>query len=154
MLLFSQRLKYLNQSALLYNPISEVIYVLAYPLVLLFKACKITPNVVSILSLFLTILAFISLCFNNLPAYILLWFFAYLLDYADGTLARMTNNVGKSALRVDHICDIVKITLLLLGFGLFFNTTAIWILSFLSSSTFLFYTILNHDIKFLSKRNV
>ena len=33
--------------------------------------------------------------------------FSFLFDFADGTLARMTNNIGKTALRVDHAFDLL-----------------------------------------------
>ena len=97
------------------------------------------------------LLAFISLIKNNLYGFISFWFFSYILDYADGTLARMTNSVGKTALRYDHISDLLKISLIFLGFGLYYNDHAIWILTFSSAVFYLFYTVLNHQLSFIQK---
>ena len=35
--------------------------------------------------------------------------------------------------------------MILLGFGIFYNLSTVWILCFLSSSLFLFYSLLNHE---------
>ena len=79
------------------------------------------------------------------------WFLALLLDFSDGTLARMTDQVGKSALRVDHISDLFKISTIFLGFAMFFNDPMMWVLCFLSSTSYLFYTVLNHELAWVTR---
>jgi phosphatidylglycerophosphate synthase len=128
------------------NFISEIIYKISYPFALLFKRFGFTPNKVTFFSFFFTLFAFYSLFNKNIYFFTLFWSFAYIFDFVDGTLARMTNNIGNKALRIDHISDLVKITIIFLGFGFYFDTKQIWILVFISSTLYLFYTVLNHEL--------
>jgi phosphatidylglycerophosphate synthase len=128
------------------NFILEIIYKTSYPFALLFKRLGFSPNKVTFLSFFFTLFAFYSLFNKNIYFFFFFWSFAYIFDFADGTLARMTNNIGNKALRIDHISDLVKITIIFLGFGFYFDTKQIWILVFISSNLYLFYTVLNHEL--------
>jgi len=128
------------------NFILKVIYKISYPFALLFKRLGFSPNKVTFFSFFLTLFAFYSLFNKNIYFFLFFWSFAYIFDFADGTLARMTNNIGNKALRIDHISDLVKITIIFLGFGFYFDTKQIWILVFISSNLYLFYTVLNHEL--------
>ena len=128
------------------NFILKIIYKISYPFALLFKRLGFSPNKVTCFSFFLTLFAFYSLFNKNIYFFLFFWSFAYIFDFADGTLARMTNNIGNKALRIDHISDLVKITIIFLGFGFYFDTKQIWILVFISSNLYLFYTVLNHEL--------
>jgi phosphatidylglycerophosphate synthase len=138
-------LKYANKSAL-NNPLQYVLYAIAFPIALFFKKSRITPNQLTLLSILFTILAFACLIANDLLWFLVFWSSAYILDYTDGTLARMTKKIGNSALRIDHVCDQLKILLIFLGFGIYYSNPDIWILCFLSSTLFLFYSLINHEL--------
>ena len=124
---------------------------LAYTLATIAKKLSLTPNGLTLISFAFALLAFASLVKKNLCSFVALWFIAYILDYVDGTLARMTNSKGKTALRYDHISDLLKITLIFLGFGLYYDNQVIWILTFISATLYLFYTVLNHELNMVQK---
>ena len=138
-------LKYSNRDAL-HNPFQICLYAIAYPIAVIFKTIRFSPNLVTIISTIFAILAFVSLTKGNLLLFCIFWGISYLLDYTDGTLARLTNNIGKSALRIDHISDQLKIIMIFLGFGIYYDCKEFWILTFLSSAIFLFYSFLNHEL--------
>ena len=144
-------LKFSNRDLTGINPIQKLLYILAYPIAKISSKFGLTPNILTLISFIFTIFAFISLVKNYLLSFISFWFVAFILDYADGTLARMTNSKGKTALEYDHISDLLKISLIFLGFGLYYENQLIWILTFSSAALFLFYTILNHELDFVLK---
>ena len=123
-------LKYSNRDAL-HNPFQILLYAFAYPIAIIFKRIGFSPNLVTIISTLFAILAFVSLIKSNLILFNIFWGNSFLLDYTDGTLARLTNKVGKSALRIDHVSDQLKIILIFLGFGIYYDCKEIWILTFI-----------------------
>ena len=149
----SKHLKFSNKNAIFGNPIQKLLYILGYLFALIAKRFGLSPNGLTLISFICTSLAFVGLVKNNVYSFVALWFIAYILDYADGTLSRMTNSKGKTALRYDHISDLLKISLIFLGFGLYYNNQVIWILTFSSATLYLFYTILNHELKLVQKLN-
>ena len=100
-------LKFSNSDLTGINPIQKLLYILAYPIAKISSKFGLTPNILTLISFIFTILAFISLVKNYLLSFISFWFVAFILDYADGTLARMTNSKGKTALEYDHISDLL-----------------------------------------------
>ena len=52
----------------------------------------------------------------------------------------------KSILRIDHMSDLLKISFILLGIAIYYDNQIVWTLTFITSSSYLFYTILNHDL--------
>ena len=149
-----RNLPHINQSSVADNPLAAILYLIAYPFALIFKKLGIKPNLVSLISFVLTLCAVASSCIENIYLYSLFWVFSFLFDFADGTLARMTNNIGKTALRVDHTFDLFKFSTLFFGFGIHFNSLTIWTLSFFSLAGYLLYTIFNHEVRFYSKLNL
>ena len=139
-------IKFANKKAIANNPIQKLLYLVAYPITIISKTLGLTPNGVTLISCIFTLLAFGALVFNNLFSFLLFWFIAYVLDYVDGTLARMTNSKGKTALNIDHISDLLKISLIFLGFALYYNNQIIWVLTFIASVSYLIYTVLNHEL--------
>ena len=112
-------LDYVNKLVVENNPISIAMYILEYYVAFSAAKLKITFDQLTWFSLILTTFSIISL-------YLLepLWFAifcgaAYLLDFANGTLARMTNKVSTKALRVDHKMDLSNVSLVFAGFGVF-----------------------------------
>jgi len=128
-----------------------MLYVAAVPVAVCFKKIGLSPNYVTALSLVFSLCALGALALENLLWFLFFWFLAYLFDFVDGTLARMTGQVGKSALRVDHITDLIKISAIFLGFSLFYGDILISILCFFSATGYLFYTILNHELHWVSQ---
>ena len=88
---------------------------LGYAWALLFERLNITPNVVSILSIFLGVTAGVMFYFNDLYINILGMFFlvwANTYDSADGQLARMTGQFSRMGRILDGACgDIWFITI-------------------------------------------
>ena len=138
-------LRYSNKDAI-HNPIQIFLYAIAYPIALILNKIKLSPNLVTITSTIFAVFAFVSLIKSSLFLFYIFWSISYILDYADGTLARMINKVGRNALRIDHVSDHIKVILILLGFGIYYECQELWILLFLASGSFLFYSILNHDL--------
>ena len=130
-------LRYSNKEAI-HNPIQIFLYAIAYPLALILNKFKLSPNLVTIISTIFAVFAFVSLIKSSLFLFYIFWAVSYILDYADGTLARMINKLRRNALRIDHISDHLKVILILLGFGIYYDCKELWILSFLASGTFLF----------------
>ena len=147
-------LKFANLSAIEYNPILKILYIIAYPIAILARKFNITPNGVTLISCLFTLLAFFALILNNLFEFILFWFIAYIFDFVDGTLARLTNSVRKTAFSIDHISDLLKISLIFLSFGIYYNNEIIWALTFIASTSYLFYTVLNHELSWVNKLNL
>lgn len=143
-------LSFSNKDAL-HNPFQVVLYTIAYPIALVFRKIGLSPNCVTLISFIFATIAFLSLVNKNIEIFILTWFFSYLLDYTDGTLARLANKIGTKALRYDHISDQIKIIIIFLGFGIYYQNQIIWILIFLSSTLFLFYSLLNHEVSSANK---
>ena len=90
------------KSAIEGNLIQKFLYAFAYPIAASAKKFGLTSNSLTLFSFIFTLFAFVSLIKNNSYNFMLFWLIAYILDYADGTLARMTNSKGKTALRYDH----------------------------------------------------
>ena len=90
-------LKYANKNAL-NNPIQFVLYAIAFPIAIVFKKLHISPNQLTLLSVLLTVLAVYHLIEKDHSLFLIYWSFAYILDYTDGTLARMTKKIRSTAL--------------------------------------------------------
>ena len=134
----------LNVQAVFNNPLVEFGYWLAYPLARFGQILKVTPNQVTVASAVAAILAFASLVTHNVAAFVGLWLLSILFDYVDGQLARLTSRISSFPLNVDHLSDLFKISLLFLGFGIFFDSRTIWVLAFTALFSFLYFSILNH----------
>ncbi|UCH72215.1 MAG: CDP-alcohol phosphatidyltransferase family protein [Thermoplasmatales archaeon] len=78
------------------------------PLARLFAKLKINPNIITLLTVPLSFLAGFFFFYNNLPLGALLYFIGYVLDCADGTLARLTNTTSRLGERLDYYTDILN----------------------------------------------
>lgn len=142
--------KFINKSAAEYNPIMIIIYRLAYPVSIFFKILKFTPNQVTFLSLIFAFAAVTSLIFEVDYLFLIFWASSVLLDFCDGTLARMTGKISKGYLCYDHMGDIFKLFLVILGLCIKYNDFYIWIFGLSFIFIYEFYEIISHDIKSLS----
>lgn len=134
-----------------YNPLLKLLYLSAYPVSILFKKLGFTPNFITLFSFVFSVLAFYSLCEQKLYNFIFFWYLSYLFDFVDGTLARMTDNTRTTSLRIDHLSDLIKIALILLGLGIYFQDLYVWVFLFISTTLFFFYAVLNHDLSAVKK---
>jgi len=139
-------LTFANLNAIENNPIQRVLYSVAYPLALGARALGLSPNQLTAVSFALGILSFVALALQNGLLFSVLFAASHLLDYVDGTLARMTGNKSSFPISVDHFSDMLKLNLIFIGFGLYFRSTTIWLLASLAMFSFLYYTLLNHAI--------
>ena len=140
--------KYVNHIAVANNAILMVMYRFAYPFAYLLNKLHLSPNQITTQSLVFTILAFIALIYDKgWGLFSLFWGMAVLLDFCDGTVARMANKVSKSAFRYDHMSDIFKIYLVTLGVGIRYDNLLFWILSSTLIFSYTYSEILSHDLK-------
>ncbi len=132
------------------NVIIKGLYLLALPLVNLFSFCKISPNQVTVASTVFTILAAFALNNSNYINYFYwFWLLSLVLDFADGMLARSTGNIRSNSLRFDHLSDIFKIAIILLGTCIYYDDYLIWALGFSAIFLFQFSEIVFHDMEHL-----
>ena len=140
------RFNYINKSATQNNPILFVIYVACLPVVRAAKFLRLSPNLITGASLVTGLASVPALASQELGIFYSLWTVSFVLDFVDGTLARMTGNLSSFPLDIDHFSDLVKINLVFVGFGLYFQDGTVWLMTSLAAFGFMFYTLLNHEI--------
>ncbi len=144
----------MQKKALQTNFIIELLYILAGPTSKFFVFLGITPNTITFSSVLFTIAAGISLIIHLDPIYyIIFWSINIHLDFCDGTVARLTNNITKSVLRVDHLSDILKLSFIILSAGIHYQNKHVWLLATLAIASYLFSTILNHNLDRYKENN-
>ena len=149
--LFSDR--YVNHAAVVNNAFLLLMYRVAYPFAVLLIKLRLSPNKITTLSLIFSILAFTALIYDEGRVwFVFFWSMTVLLDFCDGTVARMVNNVSKSAFRYDHMSDLVKISLVILGVGFRYDDYWIWCIAFVTSFVFLYSDILNYQFEYASRK--
>jgi phosphatidylglycerophosphate synthase len=132
------------------NPTVLILYYIGWPLVILSEKIKISPNFITLLSLFLTSFSFLYLInLENLIYFFVIFFFSIVLDHVDGPLARKTK---KFTSNIDHNCDIVRILIMHLGLSIKFNFTLIYLLTIISIFLFLLHEYLFNFQKIKRKK--
>lgn len=132
-----------------------IIYLLGrftYPLSLIFVKLRVTPNQITTCSTVLALGAAFALALD-VPwgFFVSLWFLSAVLDFCDGTVARITDQVRRSSFRYDHTSDLFKIFLIVLGVAIKYDFLYLWVISSLFIFFFMYYQLLNHDCDFASK---
>jgi len=144
--------KYVNHGAVAGNIVLLLMYRFAYPFAALLNKLNLSPNQITTQSLFFSILAFAALVFDEGWVWFsIFWGMTVLLDFCDGTVARMANKVSKSAFRYDHMSDLFKISLVILGIGLHYNDALVWVLAFSASFVFMYGDVLNNTLGSIAK---
>ena len=138
--------EYSNKEAIKNNWILNFMYGLSYPYSYIFMKLKITPNFVTLLSILSCVAACFFLVSSYVQYFIIFWLIAILFDFCDGTLARMTKNTRTSLFRYDHMTDLVKFSAIILSVAIYFDNTYYWIISFICSFLYMYYSILDHDV--------
>jgi len=146
--------EYINRAAVKNNLILYLMYRISYPFSYILMRIGLSANMITTLSIVTSLLAFLALAYNLSPVYFIsLWGVSILFDFCDGTVARMTDNVRSSAFRYDLMSDLFKVSLVLVGVSLKYNTQLIWSMSTVVIFLFLYYTILSHDLLSSNKLN-
>ena len=91
---------------ILYRPLS-------YPMVLLSAKLKLTPNVITFISLLTAILSAIFFGIGRVYLGALFFFLRHYFDCVDGALARMTNNFSKFGAMFDAVGDGVGVLMVM-----------------------------------------
>ena len=136
------------------NPILYLMYGLSYPLSFLLNYFGISPNKITTLSMIFSLLAAVALIEISYLSFGIFWFVAILLDFCDGTVARMTDNFSNRAFDYDHMSDLFKMALIFLSISIYHSSELIWVLSFSSLFLLLYYTIINHDLTHFNKNKI
>lgn len=135
------------------NVIQLLMYRFAYPFAVLLNKLHLSPNQITTQSLIFSILAFIALVYDKgWVLFSIFWGVSVLLDFCDGTVARMTDRVSKTAFRYDHMSDIFKIYLVVMGVGIRYDDLLFWILSSTLIFFYGYFEILAHDLKNITMR--
>lgn len=146
-------LKYANEDAMKNNIIMKLLYIIAYPLVIIFIKYSIHPNIITSISLILAPLSLFFLLADEVVFYSIILFLSIILDFCDGSVARALNKVSGSAFNYDHMSDIVKISTVLTGIGIYYNTLLLWTLTSFTLIMFMLYNITHHDISYHEMKN-
>lgn len=129
------------------NILQRVMYRGAFPFAVLLNRMGMSPNRITTASLAFAILAFCALAFaEGWIWYCIFWGMSILLDFSDGTVARMTGRISKSAFRYDHMSDLFKVSLLMLGVGIRYDDSLVWVLALSACFTFLYRDALNREL--------
>jgi len=116
------------------NPLLLFTYMIVSPLARLLVKANISPQSVTHLSnIFFAVSLFFFLD-NNPVAFSTFLIISFILDVADGMVARHTNSSSALGSLYDHSSDDIKIFLLLFVVGAYYNIQLIWILTFSASS--------------------
>ena len=144
--------KYVNQVAVVDNIVLLYMYRFAFPFSVFLKTLNLSPNIITTLSFLFSTGALIALIYDDGWAlFASFWGASLLLDFCDGTVARMTNNISKSAFRYDHNSDLIKIYLIIIAVGVRYDDYLVWVFSLSSLFFIMYYTILNHDLGCITK---
>ncbi len=144
--------QFVNKTANKENILLISMYRFAYPFSLILNKLNLNPNQVTVASLILTILACTSLIYLSAPLlFSIFWSLAILFDFCDGTLARMTGKLRTSAFRIDHFTDLIKLFLLFVSTGFYFNETNLWALLITALFCYLLFGILQQELDNYSK---
>jgi phosphatidylglycerophosphate synthase len=139
---------YINIKAVEDNPVLYYLYRIFYPIARLLNFFKLSPNLITFISLVFALFAATAIIFKDSTLFFLCWFISIALDFCDGTVARMKNKVSKMAFRVDHTSDLIKIYLIICSNAIYYSDQTIWVISTSSLFFFMSFTLINHDLGF------
>jgi hypothetical protein len=139
--------EYVKNSTTEQNLLLFGMYRFAYPFAFILNRLSISPNQITVASIIFSIMAAVSLVvFKNGVFFGFFWLLSLLLDFCDGTVARMSNNISKTALRFDHISDLFKLFIVILASAMYYNILYVWIASMCALFAFMYFMVLNHDL--------
>jgi hypothetical protein len=140
--------KYVNRPAIANNLLLLAMYRFAYPFAFLLNRFGLSPDQITTLSLLSAFAAFAALILDASVAWFwLFWGLTVLFDFCDGTVARMSSRIATRAFRYDHMSDILKISLVVVGVAIRFEDTHLWALCSIFLFIYLYSEIVSHDLK-------
>lgn len=139
-------LRLAKPAAIADNPISQAMYLLAGPIAFILHKLKITPNQITCMSVIAAMLAAGMLAEGKYNLFAIFWYLSWQADYVDGTMARLSGRTRQSALRIDHYSDLLKITAVFSGIGLFYSDEFIWTVTVVTAAAFLIYAMSNREL--------
>jgi len=140
--------RYVNHKAIGKNLVLLWIYRLAYPIAHILNALKFTPNQITVLSTIAALFAAVVLI-QGFDAWVFcfFWGLSVILDFCDGTVARISNRKPKSAFRFDHNSDLAKISVILIATGWHEADPLIWLLVCSALFCFLYYSTVSEELR-------
>lgn len=143
---FSDR--YANHGAIGSNLLLLAMYRLAYPFARAFNALGLTPNFLTVLSCVAAVAAAAALVLHpGAWLFAVLWGTSLLLDFCDGTVARMSGRISRNAFRFDHMSDLAKVSIIIVATGWRHQETASWLLASAAMFAFLYYAVISQELK-------
>ena len=135
------------------NVVIWLMYVFAIPIAKIGIYFKISPNGLTSISSVLAAISGLTLLADGFKfLFAPLFILSIVFDFADGLVARVTGNIGRTSFRYDHTSDLFKISYVCGCMAIYFDSKAAWIVIFGSTALFLTSTILNHDLDY-ARRN-
>lgn len=134
--------KYYNKGCQ-YCPALHGLYILADIPTQYFIHCGLSATQITHLSFLSAILSLAFFFYDLKFLYMLFVLLSILFDVSDGMVARATNSGSSFGAFYDHFSDKIKISLYFLLFGIVYNDSAIWILTYLNLALFFLITSLN-----------
>jgi phosphatidylglycerophosphate synthase len=134
-----------------------LVWIISYfclPFSKFFNYFNITPNILTFFSFIFLVVGCNELINESFLNFYLLLIISIILDFCDGQVARISKNSNKSQLRIDHLSDVVKMSLLFLSFGILFDDFGFWILIFVTNSLYLFFSILHASTNQVNKADL
>lgn len=145
--------QYANHAAVGDNYVLLLMYRFASPFALALHRMRFTPNQITTCSLVFSMLAAWALAFDQgWMWFAAFWWLSVLLDFCDGTVARMSASVSKAAFRYDHMSDLFKLSLLFLAVAIRYDDVYVWVISFAATFIFLYFNILNMELAGIYRR--
>ena len=149
--IFSDR--YANQKAVGNNILLLFMYRLAHPVAYTLNTLGLRPNHITVISIIAALVAALALVHRgNEWLFCFFWSLSLLMDFCDGTVARMSNLKPKSAFRFDHNSDLVKISMLMIAVGWREEETIIWLLVCSALFCFLYYSTVSEELRIARMR--
>ena len=96
------------------NPIDNILYDISGEVIKVFKIFNFTPNMITTISLLITLIGINNIYNGNYKIGAILYFIGYLFDCMDGNYARTYNMTSKFGDYYDHISDLMKIIILII----------------------------------------
>lgn len=141
--------KYANGSAIDCNCLMLLLYKLTFPFSFVLHKFGISPNQTTFASLFFSLLAFLAISFSpSRNLFFWFWLMSIIFDFCDGTVARMSLRIGRTEFRCDHMSDLFKIALIILGIGLRYDQLTVWALVVSAVFVFIYRDLLSYQLDF------
>lgn len=119
------------------NPLLLFTYLVVSPLARILALANVSPQSVTHLSNLAFGASLFFFFHNNTFLFSALLIVSFVLDVADGMVARFANSSSARGSLYDHSSDDIKLILLLFVVGIQFNTEIVWILAFIASGSIL-----------------